>query len=125
MKKTIIATLTALTLTTSIVSGALYASGSKSPQAQVEKLTQRLNLDDAQQTELLEMFSNRADMRDQMKEKLTKEQRKEMKKTAREGMRDQMHKDIKSILTTEQIAKFDQMHADKGEKHGKGRQKDH
>ena len=123
MKKILIATLTAVTLTAGTMSGVLYASGSKSPEAQVEKLTQRLNLNDDQQVQLLELFSNRAAMRDQMKETLTKEQRKEMSKTARQGMRDQMHKEIKSLLSADQVAQFDQMHSDKK---GKGKRgKDH
>ena len=125
MKKTIIASITAVTLTIGALSGAVYAhekggkGGPKSAEDRVEKLTQRLDLSTDQQSQLLAMFTKRDTDREQMQATLTAEQRENMKANARDGMRDQMHKDIKSLLTANQIAKFENMHSGEG-KGGKG-----
>ncbi|CAI8234120.1 MAG: Uncharacterised protein [Marinobacterium sp. xm-d-530] len=125
MKKTIIASITAVTLTIGALSGAVYAHekggkvGPKSAEDRVEKLTQRLDLSTDQQSQLLAMFTKRDTDREQMQATLTAEQRENMKANARDGMRDQMHKDIKSLLTANQIAKFENMHSGEG-KGGKG-----
>ena len=125
MKKTIIAAITAVTLTIGALSGAVYAhekggkGGPKRAEDRVEKLTQRLDLSADQQSQLLAMFTKRDADREQMQATLTAEQRENMKANARDGMRDQMHKDIKSLLTANQIAKFENMHSGEG-KGGKG-----
>ena len=127
MKKTIIASITAVTLTIGALSGAVFAhekggkGGPKSAEDRVEKLTQRLDLSTDQQSQLLAMFTKRDADREQMQATLSDEQRENMKANAREGMRDQMHKDIKSLLTADQIAKFENMHSGEGRGgHGKG-----
>ena len=124
MKKTIIASITAVTLTIGALSGAVYAHGKggpKSAEDRVEKLTQRLDLSADQQSQLLAMFTKRDADREQMQATLSAEQRENMKANARDGMRDQMHKDIKSLLTADQIAKFENMHSGEGKGgHGKG-----
>ena len=124
MKKTIIASITAVTLTIGALSGAVYADGKGGPKSaveRVEKLTKRLDLSTDQQSQLVAMFTKRDADREQMQATLTAEQRENMKANARDGMRDQMHKDIKSLLTTDQIAKFENMHSGEGKGgHSKG-----
>ncbi|NRP59310.1 hypothetical protein [Marinobacterium sp. xm-d-564] len=124
MKKTIIASITAVTMTFGALAGIAHADGKggpKSAEDRVEKLTQRLDLSADQQSQLLAMFTKRDADREQMQATLTAEQRENMKANARDGMRDQMHKDIKSLLTAEQIAKFENMHSGEGKGgHGKG-----
>ncbi|NRP94966.1 periplasmic repressor CpxP [Marinobacterium sp. xm-g-59] len=122
MKKTIIASMTAVTMTFGALAGIAHADGKggpKSAEDRVEKLTQRLDLTVDQQSQLLAMFTKRDADREQMQATLTPEQRENMKANARDGMRDQMHKDIKSLLTEDQIAQFENMHSGK-DGHGKG-----
>ena len=105
MKKTIIASITAVTLTIGALSGAVYADGKggpKSAEDRVEKLTQRLDLSVVQQYQLLAMFTKRDADRGQMQATLSAEQRENMKANARDGMRDQMHKEslLPNVLAT-------------------------
>ena len=122
MKKTLLATLTAVTIATASITGIAYADGGKGPEGAVERLTEKLGLTVEQQAELKVLFDQRAADRKAMQENLTQEQRENMRENARDGMREQMHAQIKSVLTEEQLAKFDQMHANegKGDRHERG-----
>lgn len=116
MKKTIIATLTAVTLTVGAISGVAYAhKGSKGPEGAVERLTERLNLTTEQQSELQAIFDQKLLDRKNMQENTTAEQRENLRENARDGMKAKMEADIKALLTPEQVALFDQMHAEKGD----------
>lgn len=125
MKKTIIATLTAVTLTVGAISGVAYAhKGSKGPEGAVERLTERLNLTTEQQSELQAIFDQKLLDRKNMHESTTAEQRENLRENAREGMKTKMEADIKALLTPEQVALFDQMHAEKearGDREHKGK----
>ena len=125
MKKTIIATLTAVTLTVGAISGVAYAhKGSKGPEGAVERLTERLNLTTEQQTELQAIFDQKLLDRKNMHENTTAEQRENLRENAREGMKAKMEADIKALLTPEQVALFDQMLAEKearGDREHKGK----
>ena len=120
MKKTLLATLTAVTIATASIAGIAYADGGKGPEGAVERLTEKLGLTTEQQAQLKVLFDQRIADRKAMQENLTQEQRENMRENARDGMRDQMHAQIKSVLTEEQLAKFDQMHANEGKGKGKG-----
>lgn len=117
MKKTLIAAITALTLTAGAISGVVYAH-SKSPERAVERMTERLNLNEEQQMQLKELYEQRMLNYKNMKEGATAEQREEMYKNGREEMRAQMESQIKALLNDDQIAVYDQMHADKDHKSG-------
>lgn len=123
MKKTIIAAITAVTLTAGAISGAVYAHSDKGgPSKGMEKLTQNLNLTAEQQAEIQKIFDQRMLDRKNMMENTTAEQREHLREhlreIAREGMKAQMESQIKALLTPEQVAMFDQMHAEKERKEG-------
>lgn len=119
MKKRIIAIVTALTLTAGALSGVAYAHKSKSPERAVERMTERLNLSEEQQGQIKELYEQRMQEHKSMKENMTAEQRKEMYKSGgREAMKAQMESQIKALLNADQVALFDQMHADKDHKDG-------
>jgi len=118
MKKTIIAAITAITLTAGAISSAVYAHSDKGgPGKGMEKLTQNLNLTAEQQAEIQKIFDQRMLDRKNMLENTSAEQRENLRENAREGMKAQMESQIKALLTPEQVALFDKMHA---EKEGKG-----
>ena len=124
MKKTIIAAITAVTLTAGAISGAVYAHSDKGgPGKGMEKLTQNLNLTAAQQAEIQKIFDQRMLDRKNMLETTTAEQRENLRENARDGMKAQMEAQIKALLTSEQVAQFDQMHAEKERKGGKDKGK--
>ena len=119
MKKTIIAAITAITLTTAAISGAVYAhSGKGGPGKGMERLTENLNLTAEQQAEIQKIFDQRKLERKNMMENTTAEQRENLRENVREGMRAQMESQIKALLTPEQVAMFDQMHTEKERRGG-------
>jgi len=91
--------------------------GSKGPEGAVERLSERLNLTTEQQTELQAIFDQKLLDRKNMQENTTAEQRENLRENARDGMKAKMEADIKALLTPEQVALFDQMHAEKGDDH--------
>lgn len=121
MKKTIIATLTAVTLTAAAISGAVYAhKGGEGPEGGLGRLTEKLNLTTEQQAQLKTIFDQKMLDRKNMHENTTAEQRENLRENAREGMKAKMEADIKALLTPEQVALFDQMHAEEGADHERG-----
>lgn len=125
MKKTLIATLTAVTLTAGAISGGAFAhKGGKGPEGAVERLTERLNLTEEQQVQMKEIFDQKILDRKNMMESTTAEQRENLRENARDAMKAQTESQIKALLTPEQVALFDQMHAEKearGDREHKGK----
>ena len=125
MKKRLIATLTAVTLTAGAISGvALAHKGGKGPEGAVERLTERLNLTEEQQVQMKEIFDQKILDRKNMMESTTAEQRENLRENARDAMKAQTESQIKALLTPEQVALFDQMHAEKearGDREHKGK----
>lgn len=119
MKKTIIAAVTALTLTTGAISGLVYAHSYQGNAGKgLERMTERLSLTAEQQADVQQIFDQHMLDRKEMMENAHTEDREHQGKLDRQGMRAELKSDIRSLLTPEQVALFDQMHLGRERKGG-------
>ncbi|MFQ5637449.1 MAG: hypothetical protein ACE5IR_05590 [bacterium] len=77
-------------------------------QKRLEHLTQVLNLDEEQQKQIAEIFQNNRPNRERFRGNRGNRNREEMQKNRRAQM-EQIHAQIRSILTEEQLAKFEEL----------------